>query len=42
LTVAKRWMIGSIVGLFAVGGMHSFLERQYVNTGRAEERYDSP
>ena len=42
LAVAKRWMIGSIVGLFAVGGMHSFLERRYVNTGRAEEHYDCP
>jgi len=42
LTVAKGWMIGSIVGLFAIGGMHLFLERHYVNTGRAEEHYDSP
>jgi hypothetical protein len=42
LTVAKGWMIGSIVGLFAVGGMHSFLERHSVNTRRAEEYYDSP
>ena len=42
LTVTKRWMIGSIVGLFSVGGMHFFLERHYVNTGRAEEHYDSP
>lgn len=41
LTVAKTWMIGSIVGLFAVGGMHFFLERYYVKTDRAEEQYDS-
>jgi hypothetical protein len=41
-TVAKRWMFGSVVGLFAVGGMHYFLERHYLNTGRAEEHYDSP
>jgi hypothetical protein len=41
LTVAKKCMIGSIVGLFAVGGIHFFLERHYVKTGRAEEHYDS-
>ena len=41
-TITKRWMIGSIIGLFIVGGMHFFLERHYVNTGRAEEHYDSP
>jgi hypothetical protein len=40
-TVAKRWMIGSVVGLFAVGAMHFFLEIHYLNTGRAEEHYDS-
>jgi hypothetical protein len=41
-TVAKAWMIGSIVGLFVIGGMHLFLERYYLKTGRAEEHYDTP
>jgi|SRR5690349_7388675 hypothetical protein len=41
LTIAKRWSIGSIVGLFAVGGIHFFLERHYVTTDRAEKQYDS-
>jgi hypothetical protein len=41
-TVAKRWIIGSVIGLLAVGVVHSFLERHYVNTGRAEELYDRP
>ena len=37
--IAKTGMIVSVVGMFAVGGFHFFLERHYVNTGRAEERY---
>ena len=40
--IAKTGMIVSVVGMFAVGGFHFFLERHYVNTGRAEERYDGP
>jgi hypothetical protein len=42
MPVAKTGMISAVVSIFATGVVHFWLERHYVNSGRADEQYDKP
>ena len=40
--IAHYGIIGCMLSLFVIGGIHFIAEQHYVNTGVAKEKYDTP